>query len=163
MFFVGKNFILHGQVHACAVYEVNNRQPVFHRYFLQAEILFACYWKPCAGFYGLIIGKDHGLASPDIANACNRTTRWASTLGCIHVVTCKCSDLYEWFVCITEITDTFVWCKFIFLVLFFDRFFPTSHTYLVQTLPQFTQGRFHHIFVLIKFEILFHTGGLSFE
>jgi len=41
MFFVGEYFILHGQEYAGAVDQVDDRQAIFHRYFLCPQVLLA--------------------------------------------------------------------------------------------------------------------------
>src|SRR6187399_835396 len=93
MFFVGKDLILHWKKNSGAVNKINNRQMIFHSDLLHAEIFFTSNREPCAGFYSLIIRKDHTLPAAYITNACNRSACRATALLIIHFITGKSADL----------------------------------------------------------------------
>ncbi len=67
--FVGEDLILHGQVNAGRVHDVDYRQAVLHRNLLQAQVLLAGDREPGAGLHGIIVGDDHALPAADVANA----------------------------------------------------------------------------------------------
>ena len=89
MFFVGKNFILHREVHTCAVNQVYNRQAIFHCYFLSTEIFFTRDRKPSAGFYSGIIGHHNTLFTAYVANYGYNTTCGAAAMFFIHALSGK--------------------------------------------------------------------------
>ncbi len=63
MLLIGKDLILQGQKQACAVYQINHGQPVFHGDLLGTKVFLGSHREPCAGLYRGIVGNDQALTS----------------------------------------------------------------------------------------------------
>ena len=84
MIAVGKYFILHRQIGAAGIDEVNAGQAVLHGDVLRAQVFFDRHGKIRAAFDGGIVGDEHAfvpLYTPDAGDdACRRHTAF----GFIH-------------------------------------------------------------------------------
>src|SRR5690606_489826 len=60
--FVGEDLVLHGQVHAGAVHQVDDGQTVLDGDLLGAQVLLAGHGEPGAGLHGGVVGHHDALA-----------------------------------------------------------------------------------------------------
>ena len=134
MFFIGKNFILHGQENTGTIYQVNNGQMIFHGNFLQAQVFFACNRKPCAGFYCLIIGNYHTLPSANITNPAYGTTAGQPPCSSYISKPAKAPISIKGVCLINQISYAFPCSKFIFFFLLCNGFFASAQFYFFKML-----------------------------
>ena len=159
MFFIRKNFVLHRQVNPCTIYQVYNRQMIFHSNLLHAQILFAAYREPCTCLHRLIVSYYYTLPSAYITYAAYRTAGRTSTLFNIHVKTCKSTNFYKWLISITKVFYPFPCGKLVALPLFFNSFFTTTFIYFFKQLPYLAPGKYHGIFIFVFINI--HTANYA--
>ena len=93
MLLVRKYLILHRQVYACAVDQVNDRQAIFHSDFLGAQVLFSGNGKPGAGFYSGIVGYHDALPPLNIPDHHHHTAGRTAAVFLVEFITGERADL----------------------------------------------------------------------
>ena len=153
MFLVSEDVFLQGKKNTGTVYQVDDRQVIFHGDLLQAQILFPGDGKPGTGFDRCIVGYDHTSTSADGSDTTDGTTGWTATLFGIHIVTGECSDLKKGGVGVDQTLNTLAGREFIFLPLFFLCGDAAPELDLVQPLTQVAQQLAISILILIEGKI----------
>ena len=92
MLFVCKDLVLHWQIDPGTVHQVNNRQTIFHRYFLRSQILLSSDRKPSAGFDGGVVGHDHHQTSMDITQNHHNPSGRATAFLFVHAQPGQCPN-----------------------------------------------------------------------
>ena len=126
MFFIRKNFILHGQKNTRTIYNIYYWQMIFHGNFLHAQIFLSSNRKPSSCFHSLIIGHYNTLTTANITHSSNHATCRTTAIFCIHFISRKSTYFYKWFICINQIFNSFSSSKFIFFFLFCNGFISAT-------------------------------------
>ena len=92
---VRKDLVLHRQVDARRVHEVEDRDVVFQGDLLGAQVLLRGDRKPRAGLHGGVVGDDHAEAARDVPQAHHGTACGAAALLLVHLVAGKQAELLE--------------------------------------------------------------------
>ncbi len=160
MLFVREYLILHGQIHARAVHQIDDGQAVFHGYFLRAQVLFPCDGKPCTGFDRSVIGNDNTLATTHITYSNDDATRWTTSVFFVHFEAGKSAEFHKKRTGIYEMVDSFTGGELAQTVFFFNFCFSTSQMDFFQSEFHSGNEQFELIFVFAAFEFfLGHCGG----
>src|SRR5699024_12058238 len=93
--FVGKDLILHGQIYAGRIYQIQNGQMIFDGNLLRPEIFLSCYREPGPGFYRSIISNNDAVASGYLSNSYNYPTGGAASLLIVHFIACPNSQFIK--------------------------------------------------------------------
>ena len=86
MLLVGKNFVLHGQVDAGGIDQIQNGYAVLHGYFLGAKVLFARHREPRTSLYRGVVGHHQTGAASNSTQHDDHSGGGASALLGIHSV-----------------------------------------------------------------------------
>ncbi|MCY1531035.1 hypothetical protein D9M68_662460 [compost metagenome] len=151
MLLIREDFVLHRQVYTCTIYDVDHRQPVFHRDLLQAQVFLTRNREPGSGFNGIVIGNDHTLTATYITDTGYRTTGRTTTMLRVHLITGKNTQLQEVRVFISQVFDTLTRRHFAFGFSFFNCFLSTTLFNHCFTLSHLAGDQAHGIFIFIEF------------
>ena len=160
MFFVGEDFVLHGQEDACAVHEVDDGQAVFHGDFLGAQVFLSGDGEPGPGFDGGVVGHDDALPSADVAYAGDDASGGASAVFFVHLMACEGAEFEEGCVFVYEGVNAFAGRHFAFGVEFFDSFGATALPYFFELAFEACDAELEgiEVGVLVEFFFACHEG-----
>ncbi len=153
MFLVRKNLILHREIHARGVHQINYGQTVFQGDFLRSQILLSGNRKPGARFYRSIIGDDNTLPAFYSANSHDHTTGRTTAVLFVHSVTRKTPQLKKGTPVVNQIINALPRRHFplipeLLLPLFTSAF---MHFFLQPVEPG--NGQLHGVLILVKLKI----------
>ncbi len=92
---VGKDLVLHRQIYACRIHQVDDGHVVFERDLLGTQVLLRGDRKPGPGFHGGVVRHDQAEASAHVAQPHDRAARGASAFIFVHLVSGKLPDFGE--------------------------------------------------------------------
>ena len=134
MLFIGEDFILHGQVNARAVHQINDGEPVFSGNFLGAQILFAGDRKPGAGLYRGVVGHHDALSAAHVANDHHHTASRAAAVFGVHFITGESAHFDARLARVEQVVDALAGTHFAFLVEFFEALGRLLHKRLIKAI-----------------------------
>ena len=94
MLFIGENFVLHRQVNACGIHQVQNGNAVLHRNLLSAKVLFARHGEPRTRLNRRVVGHHDARAPSNATKHDDDTGRRTATVLGIHAVGCKRANFH---------------------------------------------------------------------
>ena len=93
MLLVGEDLVLHGQVHARAIHQVDDGQAVLDGDLLRAQVLLARHGEPRAGLHGGVVGHHDALALAHVADHHHHTGAGGTAVFLVHAVGREGTDL----------------------------------------------------------------------
>ena len=147
--FVRKDLVLHGQVHAGAVDEVDDGESVFEGDLLGAEVFLACDGEPRTGFHRGVIGHHKARLVVDAAHFDHHSACGAAAFILVHAMTCQGADFEPFASWVKQPVQAFARRPFSLGVFLFDPFGASALAHLVQNAFQVGEAHAHAVFVEI--------------
>ena len=158
MFFVREDLILHGQVDAGGVDQIDDGDAIFHRDLLCPHVLLRRHRKPCSGLHRGIVGNDHAFASVDQAYACHNAGAGGAAFGLVHLVGGEQAHLQEAGVGIQQQVDAFAGCEFALGLVTFDGLLPAAQCHLLTFGLDDTQELAVSVGIRVECQIMVNSG-----
>jgi len=127
---VRENFVLHRQVHARRVDEVDDGHMVLQRNFLCAEVFLSRNRKPGPRLHGGVVRHDHALLAANGPQPHDRPPCRASPFVLVHLVPGKQAQLPKRRRVVDQVLDPLAGRELAPLVLAFNLFRPAPHPHL---------------------------------